>query len=101
MPDGMLNHLLGTDITWLGNRKTALFCVVIAHVDVDRLFLHHLHVQLTEYIDGYSGSGGYRRSRAVQKIQKHHTADAGAGHYHQCDACVYPVAIRYLTLSTP
>ncbi len=32
MPDGMLNHLLGTDITWLGNRKTALFCVVIAHV---------------------------------------------------------------------
>lgn len=32
MPDGILNKLLGTDITWLGNRKTALICVVVAHV---------------------------------------------------------------------
>ncbi len=32
MPDGILNSLLGTDITWLGNRKTALVCVVVAHV---------------------------------------------------------------------
>lgn len=32
MPDGILNHLLGTDITWLGNKDTALICVVIAHV---------------------------------------------------------------------
>ncbi len=32
MPDGILNQLLGTDITWLGNKKTAMICVIIAHV---------------------------------------------------------------------
>lgn len=32
MPDGILNHMLGTNITWLGNKKTALVCVVISHV---------------------------------------------------------------------
>lgn len=32
MPDGLLNKLLGTDVTWLGNRNTALFCTVMAHV---------------------------------------------------------------------
>lgn len=32
MPDGILNEVLGTDITWLGNKNTALICTVIAHV---------------------------------------------------------------------
>ena len=32
MPDGLLNKLLGTDIIWLGNKKTALLCTIIAHV---------------------------------------------------------------------
>ena len=32
MPDGLLNKLLGTNITWLGNKNTALVCVVVAHV---------------------------------------------------------------------
>ena len=32
MPDGLLNKLLGTSVTWLGNTKTALTCVIIAHV---------------------------------------------------------------------
>lgn len=32
MPDGLLNKLLGTDIVWLGNKKTALLCTIIAHV---------------------------------------------------------------------
>lgn len=32
MPEGLLNEIFGTSTIWLGNTKTALICIIIAHV---------------------------------------------------------------------
>ena len=61
-PAGNRHHLAGKQ------KDSAVLCGDRSCVDVDRIFFHHLHVQLTEYIDGYSGSGGHRRSGAVAEI---------------------------------
>ena len=72
MPDGMLNHLLGTDITWLGNRKTALFCVVIAHVWMwigysSTIYMSNLQSISTDILEAAAidGAGPWQKFKSI------------------------------------
>ena len=72
MPDGMLNHLLGTDITWLGNRKTALSCVVIAHVWMwigysSTIYMSNLQSISTDILEAAAidGAGPWQKFKSI------------------------------------
>ena len=84
MPDGILNKLPGTDITWLGNRKGSpgYALSVCPCMDVDRLFRHDftcpylqsISSDILEAADIDGASGG--------EIQTDYPAHAGACHDH-------------------
>lgn len=72
MPDGILNHLLGTDITWLGNKNTALVCVVAAHVWMwigysSTIYMSNLQGISTDILEAASidGAGPWQKFKSI------------------------------------
>lgn len=72
MPDGILNHLLGTDITWLGNKNTALVCVVVAHVWMwigysSTIYMSNLQGISTDILEAASidGAGPWQKFKSI------------------------------------
>ena len=72
MPDGVLNKILGTHITWLGNTKTALICVVIAHVWMwigysATIYMSNLQNISEDILEAASidGAGGFQRFKRI------------------------------------
>ena len=72
MPDGLLNKMLGSHITWLGNTKTALTCVIIAHVWMwigysATIYMSNLQNISSDVLEAASidGAGSFQRFRRI------------------------------------
>ena len=72
MPDGLLNKLLGTDIMWLGNKKTALLCTIIAHVCMwigysSTIYMSNLQSISNDILEAAAidGAGSWQKFRTI------------------------------------